>query len=215
MSVNINGGEFTAGVLKEIELQLRPLFIKIASRFLPIVQSIVRNSIVGSDTYRQLLPGGVLYHQIGNPNIESNLLEIVDIIIQNIEVNVIPVVVRGVQFSGSIQIRILRDDYNDILSASGAKFTYTNKKGEVHTLEWLDWLLTRGQGATIVSNFHFLGKTSKYSRTNFGIMGKGGSWAIPTIYGGSRNDNWLTKAIHNIEDEIEKTIEQEFRTTFG
>ena len=210
-----DSNEITRGLLNEIVLIISPLFSSVAKKCTPLIQDIVKNAIMDSDTYHQLLPGGVLYNQIGNPNIETALQQIVAIIVKNIEFNVVLPHIVGDQINGEFIINILRSDFADVLGTSGATFTYTNNKGESHTLEWLDWLLRKGQGVTIVSNFHYLAKTSKFSRTGFGIMGKGGSWAVPTVYGGSEQDNWLTRAMAAIEVILENTIEREFSSAFS
>jgi hypothetical protein len=207
--------EITQGILRELVLQISPLFSSVAKKCIPLIRDIVKNAITDSPTYRQLLPGGVLYNQIGNPDIEAALIEIVEIIVKNIEFNVVLPHITGDQISGEFVINILRSDFSDVLAASGAKYTYTSKQSGTRTIEWLDWLLRKGQGVTIISNFHYIAKTSKFSRTNFGIMGKGGTWAVPTDYGGSESDNWLTKAMASIETTLENTIEREFSTAFG
>ena len=110
---------------------------------------------------------------------------------------------------GSITIGILKSGYEDVLALPAAEFNYTNKKGRSNTLQWLRWLLLEGS-QVIIADFDFREQT-RGSRTGMGIMVKrrGGGWSVPANLSGLEHDNFATRALQEIEADIDLIIRQE------
>lgn len=208
MPLILDVNEIEDGILNEVYKWLAPLFLSAAQKAKERVKFLVRTEILTSSTVLQLYPGGDLYHQIGNPNIEEDINTVVDLIISHIDLDVslIPLTLHTDGIHGEFVLNILRADFQDILNLPQASFSYSNKEGQLTNLPWLAWLL----GTNTVLGYHYVGKTSKSSRTNFGFMAPGGNWNVPTIYSGNSQDNFLTRTMKKIEDEVVNTIEQEF-----
>ena len=82
-----------------------------------------------------------------------------------------------------------------------AGYTSTNKKDESTYVPWLRWLLSQGT-KDVVFEYHFVPTNSKESRTGFGLMVPGGSFAVDPRYAGTYNDNWFTQAADTARPEI-------------
>ncbi len=126
---------------------------------------------------------------------------IVEAIASACEVEPGKVVVANGRIEGSLTIRLLRTDLAEVLSANGS--SYTSEHG--HRVDWLDWLLTRGD-SLIVLNFHFYPGNIAGSRTGIGIMGRGGVWRVPPEYSGIPGNNWLTRALANLASPLEDVV---------
>lgn len=141
--------------------------------------------------------------EIGVPDINTRLVSIVQAIATNIRVKV-----SGTKRI-SLNITILEDDYSDVLSLPEAVYAYTSATGS-GILEWAKWILLGGNG-TIVGGFDFAPVTSPFSRTGGGLMRPGGGWRMPSGLSGTANDNILTRALENIEKDIQLIVSKELQ----
>jgi len=141
--------------------------------------------------------------EIGVPDINSRLVSIAQTIAQNIRVKI-----SGTK-QISVSVIILEEDYSSILSLPEAVYTYTSSKGN-GILEWLKWILLGGSG-TIIGGFDFSPLPSPFSRTGGGLMVVGGGWSIPPSLSGTATNNIFTKALENIEKDIQDLINQELK----
>ena len=97
-----------------------------------------------------------------------------------------------------------RNDYSDVISVPEAVFV--TEKGV--KLEWLRWLLLEGD-KRIVSNYFF--KKSSRGRAGGGIMAErqNASWGVPSQFAGTENNNFATRALETINDEIDVLVRRE------
>ena len=146
---------------------------------------------------------GIDLAEIGVPDINTRLTAIVQAIAQNVKVKI----------SGTkrimVNITILQQDYSDVLSLPEAVYTYTSTRGS-GILEWAKWILLGGNG-TIVGGFEFSPLASPFSRTGGGLMVAGGGWNIPAGLSGTSTNNILTRALENIEQDIQVIINRELQ----
>lgn len=210
MSVTINISQVASDLLRELIKVMGPLFIDAGKNSTQFVRDIIREELYNSPEYYAMIPGGELYHEIGNPEIESDLAKIIGTLIQNIEVIVKPPSLINNTIEASYEIRAIRSDFADILDLKESSFF--TEKGRL--LRWLSWMLLEGDNE-IITGFMFIGGHEERSRTNYGIMvpGFGASWGIHQ-YGGVANDNWLTRASERILPELVREIENNFRKVF-
>ena len=141
--------------------------------------------------------------EIGVPDINTRLASIVQTIARNVRVKI----------SGTkritVDITILEEDYSDVLSLPEAVYNYTSARGS-GILEWAKWILLGGNG-TIVGGFDFVAVPSPFSRTGAGIMRPGGGWSVPSSLSGTASNNILTRALENIEKDIQSIVNRELQ----
>lgn len=79
------------------------------------------------------------------------------------------------------------------------------------TLPWLEWLLYRGN-SYIIFGYEYRDIVSPRSRSGKGLMvkSKNSDWKVPAKFSGTRNSNWLTKAL-NEKAELESKYAQIIR----
>lgn len=109
---------------------------------------------------------------------------------------------------GGMAIYIQPSSFANVLAIKGSSITYLSKTYKQNVkLEWLDWLINRGD-EIIVSNFSF--SPSGKGRTRGGRMVKGGSWRVSPQYAGTKEDNFITRALgESSQKEIASVIEKE------
>lgn len=108
---------------------------------------------------------------------------------------------------GVIEIGMIQADYADVLSLPDASYVYASRDGNT-VIEWLRWLLLEST-SVIVVDYEFA--ASNRGRTGLGIMvnRSGGGWRVPAQYAGTANDNFVTRALADIERSIDVIVRQE------
>lgn len=180
---------------------------KIINKYIPKIQSALNNAIYNI-VYNRLLSGippisGQDLYEIGIPDINVRMMSIVDAAAKSMEIKVsLSNVLR-------IEIGILKKDYSDLLSLPESIYTYVSNRGS-GILEWLRWLLLEGDSA-IISGFEFSLENSPFSRTGGGLMVTGTNWKVPSSLSGTSQNNILTRALQNIQKDIELIVETELK----
>ena len=99
---------------------------------------------------------------------------------------------------GSIFFKVQPEDFTNVLSLpEGYIQTLTNN------LHWLDWLVTMG-GSPIVGGYEY--KPANDGRSGGGIMVGGVAWQVPSQYAGTIDNNFITRALQNREQEITNAL---------
>lgn len=146
-----------------------------------------------SSTYSSLL-GGDLRKDFGIPAGEeiSRVSAVVNTIAQNISVEYVN------SYFGGIRVGILKKGFADILNLP-ASVIHDAK----NHLPWLDWLLIQGD-TIIVSDFVVKYGQSAYSRSGDAVMIEsiGGYWKVDSRFSGTEQDNWLTRTLGALDNEI-------------
>lgn len=175
------------------------------------IGDVVYTALTTAPEYNAMLPGGELYGEIGNPDIEKDLNIIINTLINNIglDATIKPLTENGNEISGYLELDLLGGGYDKILSLREAWFI--TEKGV--PLPWLDWMLL-GRNTVMIRGWHFVDTAHDTSRTGFGWMKWGGDFTLSN-YAGTEDDNWITRSLTTIQDTLEKSIESEFSKTFG
>lgn len=99
---------------------------------------------------------------------------------------------------GGFDIYIQPNNFSDLLSLSKGHTIY--KGGDLH---WLDWLLLRGD-EIIIANYQYNPQTG-LGRSGLGNMQEGGAFRIPPQYSGTKDNNFITRALTDPSRDAEIT----------
>ena len=117
---------------------------------------------------------------------------------------------------GGLDIYVQPSDFANVLGIGGSSVTYFSKRYKRPiTLEWLDWLLKEGD-RIIVGKFRFE-PTGGRGRSSLGNMKKGGTWRVSPRYAGTKDNNFITRALsteslqNRMSNVIQTAIEENWR----
>ena len=178
---------------KDIKKSFKKNVGKIEGRLYPLVASALHSS-----PEIMSLSGGGLRFDFGLTTDPAN--DIVTAILSSIEVDVTDVRATAHDIRGGFVIRIQPTDYNNLLLLP------TATQGTEHgvTLPWLEWLLTLGD-AIIVANFGV--EYGPFGRTGGAHMVvKERPFKVNTLYSGTADDNFITRALGKIAPQIKNVI---------
>jgi hypothetical protein len=196
--------EITQKILNAIFPQVEKYFDSNINQLVGIIPKILIQHITNQPEYLALTQG-TLQYELGIPDPQSRMEEILETIKSGVIVKKKPVSIKSSSISGGIKIQMIKKDFKDLLSL-GASSIITEKGSQ---LNWLQWLLLEGD-SIIVSDHIFLLGPSRFSRTGFGLMkeNSGGFWRVPPEYAGNINNNWITRSITSAVSEIDAAIEK-------
>lgn len=121
------------------------------------------------------------------PRIEN----VVEHIISEVNVTYTPLTGSGKKINGGYSIGIGKNGFDGVMNLASAKVTTEN--GD--TLEWLEWVLTRGD--TVIISDHNIHFEADLGRSGLAVMvpSQIASWRVPSAFSGTVNDNWITREI--------------------
>ena len=166
------------------------------------VKGLLSDAIKGQPEYSNIIYGELRY-EFGLLSAFARLDAILNAIIQSVTVEIKNLKVRGSGFTGGLTINAVRSGYADILSLPESSFL--TEKGV--QLDWLEWLLLEGD-SIIIGDYHFRRVNSPRSRTGGGLMIKGGTWSVPSEFSGTIKNNFITRAIQDIQEPIKKVVKK-------
>ncbi len=164
------------------------------------------------------LQGGVLQAELGVPEVDIRLTNILNAFLQSIKVRVHDVKVGARSFRGLISLEGLESDFQSILTLEDASYVSENAKGIQTDIPWLQWLLLEGD--VTIAGYEF--KTTprkvvtKYSRTGLGLMFRRvtGRWRIPPQFAGTIQDNFITRALVQVDKKLDTIFRQSIAKNF-
>lgn len=186
---------------------------KIHTRIGRIISNIAQVTLYylrNTPTYTSLVEGRLAGHfGIPSRNRVSNVDNILQTIVDNMEVTHKTVKVTAGKFSGGLTVSILIKNFTDILTLPSA--VVITESGDL--LEWLDWLLT--QGDRIIIRDYEVDFELGTGRSGFATMipNDKSSWRVPPEFSGTINNNWLTRTLgsKNYISLIDQTIQKELQ----
>lgn len=128
--------------------------------------------------------------QVGVIDIRGAVDAIIDAVIKNTDVSYDKTYRRLGTIFIRLDVGILKDDFSDILSLHEASFI--SEGGFL--INWLEWFLL---GGGVQVGYEYMDGNFRKSRTGEGIMfkSKAGNWETPTELEGSKDDNFLVRAL--------------------
>jgi hypothetical protein len=165
---------------------------------------LIQNQIISSPEYDSLI-NGQLKLELGIPDADRKIQELINIWISNTIVNYSAPRIVNNKIKSSFSIKMIRSNFNDVINQPSA-FIEDNIRG--YELPWLQWLLFDGT-ATIVDDYEVVIGANARSRTGYAVMmPSSNSWSVPAEFAGTVNDNWITRAIQRAKPDIEKLLEK-------
>lgn len=199
--------EITQKILNALLPQVEKYFGSNIDQLTNIIPKILIQNIINQPEYFALTQG-TLQYELGIPDPQSRIEEILETIRSGIIIKKKPASIKSGSINSGIKIQMIKKDFKDLLSLGSSSIT--TEKGS--QLNWLQWLLLEGD-SIIVSDHNFLLGPSTFSRTGFGLMreSSGSFWRVPPEYAGNINNNWITRSITSAVPEIDSAIEKIFK----
>lgn len=173
-------------IRQQVEDHFKNVLLQIKKPVETVVRQLIVETIKREPEYNSLLEGQLL-GEFGLLSPNEKLSALLTAWSEEISVTI-----RG----SSLMIEAIFADFNKVLSLNEAR--QVTEKGEY--LDWLNWLLIQGD-KTIIKEYHVKSYSGPASRTGLAIMVKKGKWSVPSQYAGTIRDNWITRAIDNIDED--------------
>lgn len=193
--------KFNTYVVKEIAKRIKRESKQIQMVISDKIKEIVRTRLVNTQEYGSIV-SGKLRGELGIPEADSRIIQVVETWINGIEVKV----TTGLSPFLTIDIGVIKDDYSDVLGLAASSYTYSGRRGEGN-IPWLEWLLLEGD-RRIINKYEFSSSIKRGSRTGMGVMIEKakGFWQVPPEFSGTSVDNFATRALGGIEMDIDKIV---------
>lgn len=189
-------------LLPEINEFLKSRIKQLQQEFSDLIYTIITNTAEYESISR-----GKLKYEFGLVDSDAKLAGLLDIWSTNIVVNYQPARISNTKIISSFSVSAIKIDFSDVLYTDYALMT-DNLRG--YSLPWLEWLLLEGN-KTIIKNQQVVFGPNRYSRTGQAIMkASTESWSVPSEFAGTINDNWITRAIFNAENDINNVLTRIF-----
>jgi hypothetical protein len=170
--------------------------------------SIVGEAIMSEPEYSSLLSGQLKF-ELGIPDAGSKISHLINIWISNMVVDYKSPTLTNSSIRSSFSAKLIRTNFSDVLGTDDA---YVNDSLRGYSLPWLEWLLLDGN-AIVVPNYEVVMGSNPRSRTGSAVMKiSSDSWKVPDQFSGTISDNWITRAISNSQDKIQKLLERALKT---
>lgn len=184
-------------ILKILAKELDGTISSVGKHIRPAMAEFVRKTIEETSAIKDLTTGTLRGHfGLSSSKATEAAEAISQAIADTVQVISSRVSATGDKFKGGLTIMVQPNNLSNILSLPEGKITYYSKtyKKDV-TLDWLEWLLKKGD-AVIVGKFDFVMEAGQ-GRSSLGTMKKGGVWRVPPSVSGTINDNFITKAFES------------------
>jgi hypothetical protein len=185
-------------IMDNIVDYLTPRIRQAARNIQTNIAPLVAQGLRDEPEYQSLI-AGELKAEFGLPS-----ADIVDSVINSlsnsIEINEQPLSTNRAGIRGGFTLTMIKsDDLSGVINYFSANITTT--KGDV--LPWLQWLTLSGNTILIRDYSVSIGSYPK-SRSGMAVMKPetGGSWRVPPQFVGTIDNNWITRAISRIENNI-------------
>lgn len=194
-------------ILKALLPEITSFMDQIIDKIQKELPIIIKEAITNTPEYDSILNGKLKY-ELGLPDSSTKLTGLLDIWSNNLIFNYKKPRISNGKVISSFSVSALRTDFSDVLYTDYASM-YDALRG--YSLPWLEWLVLEGN-ATIIENHEVIFGPSPYSRTGNAIMKQSSrSWAIPSEFTGDISNNWITRAIDNIQPNIENLLNRMFK----
>ncbi len=210
---------------KHIQKVVDGLLVEELNSIVSDVSADARDKIVGlvEETIRQsseiqTLKRGDIRGELGlkASMVNSAINDIATSISESTEIVVKKFKKSGTKITGGITVNIQPAELRNVLSLSSGELSYKSSTYKTSVeLDWLEWLLTKGD-SIIVGKFEFAVEPGR-GRSGQGRMKKAvGGWRVPPSISGTIEDNFITRAFDDkVKTRINSILEQSMKKFWG
>ena len=200
--------EIQTAILKAMLPQIDSFMGSVVDRIKKGLPELISQAILTQPEYVSLT-NGTLKLELGIPDPEQRVQELMNIWINNIQISYQKPKIVSAKIKSNISVKAIKADFSDILGKDVAEIIDFNT-GSV--IPWLEWLLLEGT-STLVKDYEVAFGPNSRSRTGYAIMiDSDSSWSVPSQYAGTLSDNWITRAISSYKDDIDELLQKALMT---
>lgn len=193
---------------------IRPILDKAITQTINKIRNplinLIKTALVTEPEYSSLI-SGILRSEFGIAD-TSNVDVAVNNISNSININKKNIGFNNTGFTGGIEIQIVNSqNFGGALDDISA---FVNDTERGYSLPWLQWLLLEGN-AIIIKNYEVKFGSNSKSRSGDALMIKSGSsgWSVPPEFAGTIRDNWTTRALSRIDNQVTNLIQTTFESS--
>lgn len=222
-------------IARELASSIKKEIDKVLPDIKNSTQTEIRRAFENNTTYKALRRrNSQLNAALGDPLIPFGVDVVINYIVSSVKVSQLKNIKIDKEVTTGIRIEILGGSGNlvqELLQEPSLRkyieYQDASPKAGKYNIPWLDWLLTKGDGAIIydyrILYGNFEGVRNKLgqfiSRTGQAIMVSqpGYRFTIPQQHSGTIRDNFITRTlsqtslVNKINDNIESTLQKEFK----
>jgi hypothetical protein len=195
-------------ILQILSKQANMVLQNTAKKILPKIRILLENALKQEPEYISLT-NGQLRLEFGIPD-ASSIDDIVKKLSDSANISIQNSIIKNNGVSGGITLTALeRTSMGGLINDRSAMVV--DVKG--YSLPWLQWLLYEGN-KPIVKNYEVKIGPNPRSRTGMAIMvDSNKNWRVPAAFSGTVNNNWITRALDRISNDITKLIQDNFESS--
>lgn len=211
MKFNIKILDNNTTIVKNILETLLPQVATFMDKGIEIIKNnlpnIISDAIKNSPEYNSILNGELRY-EFGIADPGTKLTGLLDIWSNNIKYTHMKPTIINNNIKAMFSASTIRIDYADVLYTDYALVIDSTRN---YTLPWLEWLLLEGN-KTIIDKYEVIIGPNRFSRTGNALMQPSKkSWRVPPMYAGTASDNWITRSIDSVSDNIDNLLNRAFK----
>lgn len=198
-----SNSEIEGKILRALKPEVNKYLEKVFTKAKAKITDTIINAITNSPEYNSLISGDLKY-EFGLPDSDSRVNSLLNFWTK-IRTDYKSVSISNNKLSGGFTISMIQSDFSDVINSSAAVFT--TEKGT--DLNWLEWLLLFGN-KTIIKDYVVEFGANPRSRTGRAVMRgvQKGKWSVPSEFAGTKNNNWITRAIDSADGEINSVLKE-------
>jgi hypothetical protein len=198
-----SNADITKFILEDIKKQIDIAINKSIPSISQEIKNLVAEALRSQPEYASLMTG-TLKAEFGIFS-SSSIQSVINGLIETLQVTKDSIKISNNGLSGGFKLTMMKsDDLNGLIYADFASVI----DDDGYVLPWLQWLLLEGQ-SIIVKNYEVLYTKSASSRSGMALMQPSkSSWKVPAQFSGTEKNNWTTRAINSIEDNIYAIIQK-------
>lgn len=201
-----SNSEIESKILRALKPEINKYLEKVFAKTKLKITDAIINAITNSPEYNSLISGDLKY-EFGLPDSDSRVNSLLNFW-KKINTDYKSISISNSKLSGGFTISMIQSDFSDVINSSAAVFT--TEKGT--DLNWLEWLLLFGN-KTIIKDYVIEFGANPRSRTGRAVMRgvQKGKWSVPNEFAGTKNNNWITRAIDSADSEINSILQEAFK----
>lgn len=190
-------------ILDSIKDHMEGAFTKAIPPIYSEIKTLMTTSLKTEPEYQSLI-GGTLRVEFGIENV-SDVDQVVAEIVDTLQVTKHPIKINNLGLTGGFVMTMIPSA--DIGGVIGSSAAIVSDSAKGHRLPWLEWLLLHAN-KPIIRNYEVKVAPNPYSRSGMGIMVESDSdWRVPPEFAGNQQDNWTTRAVSRIENQLPTIFE--------